>query len=400
MPFLFFQVKKFITKDAVIFPIEVEFDRHYEDDSGTEQVKKVKKSLYPPMNAFSQKKVLTFNKFTTDFDFKVHYGDMEHISKEASWVGPTLLSKTEVSGVEGPLEKHKDIDSKGIKAHFNLDDSGLIHVTSVESVFEKTITVEEQEKAEAEKEAKEAEKLKAEAEKSGEKNETEDSWAKLGDTISNFFGEKENEEEKKEETKEDKKEKKDSKKDKKDKKKEEKPKKKKEFKPIVETIKEPLEFKLEVLDAKDLTAEQFEASRQKLTALDVRDQDKMARERALNNLETAVIDVKDKLWQEIYEKSSTEEEREKILAKCTELSDWIDEEATFETPVETLDAKLKELTDLTSGLHARVKQHTDRPEALEAMNRMINSSEHFLGKCHDAKRIFQVHRMKHRKELG
>merc|ERR1712241_97954 len=97
-------------------------------------------------------------------------------NKEVSWVGPTLLSNTHVSGVQEPLEKHKDLDSKGIKAHFNLDDSGLLHVTSVESVFEKTISVEEQEKAEAEKEA-------------------EDSWAKLGDTISNFFGEKEESEE-------------------------------------------------------------------------------------------------------------------------------------------------------------------------------------------------------------
>ena len=97
----------------MIFPIEVEFDRHYEDDSGVEQIKKVKKSLYPPMNAFAQKKVLTFNKFTGDFDFKVHYGDMEHLSKEVSWVGPTLLSNTHVSGVQEPLEKHKDLDSKG-----------------------------------------------------------------------------------------------------------------------------------------------------------------------------------------------------------------------------------------------------------------------------------------------
>ena len=52
------------------------------------------------------------------------------------------------------MEKHKDAantESKGIKAHFNIDDSGLLHVTGIESVFEKTITVEEQEKAEAER---------------------------------------------------------------------------------------------------------------------------------------------------------------------------------------------------------------------------------------------------------
>ena len=54
---------------------------------------------------------------------------------------------------------------------------------------------------------------------------------------------------------------------------------------------------------------------------------------------------------------------------------------TFETAVDILESKLKELTDLTAGLHARVKQHRDRPEALEAMNRMINSSETFFNKA-------------------
>ena len=36
---------------------------------------------------------------------------------------------------------------------------------------------------------------------------------------------------------------------------------KKVFKPIVETIKEPLEFKLDIVDFNDLSKEQFEASR-------------------------------------------------------------------------------------------------------------------------------------------
>merc|ERR1712083_1052318 len=98
----------------------------------------------------------------------------------------------------------------------NIDDSGLLHVTGVESVFEKTITVEEQEKAEAERIAKEeSEKVKNaknETEGSGEETEgDEDSWVKLGDTISSYFGAKEDEEKKSEDG--------DSKKSEKDKKK-------------------------------------------------------------------------------------------------------------------------------------------------------------------------------------
>merc|ERR1711997_1226505 len=131
----------------------------------------------------------------------------------------------------------------------------------------------------------------------------------------------------------------------------------------------------------DLSNDQYVASKKKLVDLDARDEAKAAREIALNQLETQVIDTKDKMYQEIYEKSTTDEEREKIMAKCNELSDWIDEEATFETPVETLESKLKEITDLTAAMHARVKQHNERPEALEAMTKMINSSEYFLSKA-------------------
>merc|ERR1712007_55815 len=132
------------------------------------------------------------NKFTTDFNFDVHYDELEHLGKtEVPWIGKTHLSHVEVEGVPGNLEKHKDAantESKGIKAHFNIDDSGLLHVTGIESVFEKTITVEEQEKAEAERIAKEeaTEKSNNETEKDDEKKD--DSWAKLGDTISSYFG--------------------------------------------------------------------------------------------------------------------------------------------------------------------------------------------------------------------
>ncbi len=68
-------------------------------------------------------------------------------------------------------------------------------------------------------------------------------------------------------------------------------------------------------------------------------------------------------------------------AKLTEVGDWIDEEVTQETEVSILEAKLKELTDLTSPLAARVKEHTDRPEALDALFKMINSSDYFLAKA-------------------
>ena len=92
-------MKKFITKEAVVFPIEVEFERKYEDDDGKEASRQVKKNLFPPMNSYAQKKIMTFNKFTTDFNFDVHYNELEHLGKtEVPWIGKTHLSHVEVEG--------------------------------------------------------------------------------------------------------------------------------------------------------------------------------------------------------------------------------------------------------------------------------------------------------------
>ena len=82
-----------------MFPIEVEFERKYNDDSGQEATRQVKKNLYPPMNSYAQKKIMTFNKFTTDFNFDVHYNELDHLGKEElPWIGNTHLSHVQVEG--------------------------------------------------------------------------------------------------------------------------------------------------------------------------------------------------------------------------------------------------------------------------------------------------------------
>ena len=92
-------------------------------------------------------------------------------------------------------------------------------------------------------------------------------------------------------------------------------KKQKPKEPKVTTIKEPLEFDSKVVDLLGLTTEQLEASKEKLKALDEVDRIKKERETSLNDLESFVLDVREKLYDELFEKSSTEEEREKIREK-------------------------------------------------------------------------------------
>merc|ERR1712200_330510 len=85
------------------------------------------------------------------------------------------------------------IESKGVKAHFNLDDNGLLSVTAVEAAFEQTISVEQQNKEEEEKKTKEG-KEKGDVDGKDGKDDDE-TWSKtLGDSISSFFGDKDKKE--------------------------------------------------------------------------------------------------------------------------------------------------------------------------------------------------------------
>jgi len=53
-------------------------------------------------------------------------------------------------------------------------------------------------------------------------------------------------------------------------------------------------------------------SRDKLEVLDKADRDRVAQETALNELQSFVYDLQDKLYQEEYEAASTEQERERM----------------------------------------------------------------------------------------
>merc|ERR1711971_1320386 len=373
-----FKVKKFLTKDAVVFPIDVDFSRSLDGEEG---VKKVRRTLFGRMNPYPQKKIMTFNKHQADFTFYVNYADMDYLGKdEVERVGSMNLTSVLVKGVKEALDKNlvgENIETKGVKAHFQLDDSGILSVSSVESTFEKTISPEEQE---------------AEEEDGDKKDESID-WSKLGDTISNYFksegkeGEEDTEKEKaakdfiketieKDEKEKKAKEKKDEKKDKKEKKKDDKPKEPK--KPKIETIKTDLDSEDSRMDLPLLDGDTFEASRAKLAALDKADKERVEKETALNELQSFNFDLGDKIYQEDHEAASTEAEREAIQAEVSKVSDWLDEEAGIETPLEDFTSRLKVLRDLAAPIFARVREHRERPEWLENLKQSLNHSTTFL----------------------
>lgn len=366
-----FKVKKFITKDAVLFPIQVVFDRN-----ANNKVKQVKRTLFSKMNAFPQKKILTFNKHTEDFEFNVNYADLDSLpTGELEALGNLNISVIKLKGVSEALSKHakESAESKGIKAHFALDESGILNLVNTELVSEKTSLA----------------------------TEEEGTFSKLGSTISKFFGgseDKETVEKVEEPVKENikpvheepeypelKKETED--KEKEPKKNETKPtedkttnkteKADKEKKPTIVTLKEPIVSEETKFGPLPLEESQFTKSLEKIKALNEFDKEKTRRETALNNLESFVIDAQQKLESEEYKVATTPEETEKIIKSCSQVSDWLYEDG-FDATADVYEEKLATLKALTNELYERVFEHRERPEVIKGMKSMLNGSRVFL----------------------
>ncbi|XP_060818511.1 hypoxia up-regulated protein 1 isoform X2 [Bombus pascuorum] len=365
-----FKVKKFVTKDAVLFPIHIVFDRTVDN-----RVKQVKKSLFSKMNPYPQKKIITFNKYTENFQFHINYAELDYLSpNEIAVIGNFNLSTITLSGINEALDKHaKDgAESKGIKAHFAMDESGILNLVNVELVSEKS---------------------------SSTPDEEEGTFSILGSTISKLFAGSEDKDGKTEESlKEDTKpvheepEYSDLKKEPEDKTKKknestvaedktvnktEKVEKEKEKKPTIITIKEPIKADEIKLGSQILSGNKLVESREKLHRLDVYDFEKTKRETALNNLETFIIDAQQKLESEEYAAAATSQEAENILKACSEISEWLYEDG-FSVTAEIYEEKLSQLQKLTNDVYERVYEHRERPEVLKGMASMLNGSTTFL----------------------
>jgi len=325
-----FQVKKFLAKDAVIFPIEVDFERELDaGEDGVKPVKIVKRTLFPFMNPYPQKKVLTFNKHSEDFAFYVNYGNTSNLpDSEALNIGSTNLTQIHLSGIADAIAKHQsnDAEFKGIKAHFAIDDSGLLSLSTVETTFEKV-------------------HLPADEDISSEKtNETESSNSSSKNSADA----------------------------------------KPEKKAKTEILKEDLSKEQVVVDLQDLVGVQFEAAVKRCVELNEKDRLRREKEIAQNNLETFILDTSDKLSQAEFEAVTTEKERTSILEKCSEISDWLYDDDEEERTAKVYNSKLKELKSLSDGMYDRHREHRDRPEVIAAFNNALNVSLHFMNKLRNA----------------
>ncbi|RUS70581.1 hypothetical protein EGW08_021660 [Elysia chlorotica] len=432
-----FKVKKFGVREGNIYPINVEFEKQKTEES-EEQARTIKRTLFGRMNPFPQRKVMTFNKHNKDFGFNVTYSNLDFLTDEDKRsFGNLLISKYNLQGVEDALTKNKDLaESKGIKAHFQMDGSGILFLDKVESVFEKNDTEQENEKStwsklgsaigglfgssgsnddtkveespDTPEDSASTSNDSTEAEpESGSSNDNTDSTDGAGaagekkdesgddsegaeeqksesetETDQEKKEEKEepneNESQEKEDLKGDDKEKKDKdeKKEDADKKEGEDEKQKAEKAPKVLNIKEDIKSDMELLDVLDFTEEKFKEAKKRLTDLRKVDKAKVELQKAQNELESFIFDTQDKLTQEDFEKCSTSEERENIQQKLSEASDWLDEQ--MDAKKSDFKEKLKSLKDLTKSVMKRVAELQERPNALEALRSALNQTTVFL----------------------
>ncbi|XP_053308574.1 hypoxia up-regulated protein 1 isoform X2 [Spea bombifrons] len=397
-----FKVKPFVVRDAAAFPIQVEFTREVEEENEKKSLKHNKRILFQRMAPYPQRKVITFNRYNDDFEFNINYGDLTFLGPEDLQIfGSLNLTTVKLNGVGESFEKRSDYESKGIKAHFNMDESGLLSLDRVEAVFETMVE---------------------------EKPEQESTLTKLGNTISSLFGgggttqeNKENttdsvqedEDPPNEATKEEDQEsteppsEQDSKKEtptegeKQEEQKEgetaggdqkaaeEEAKKESETvkapegeskKPVIpkkQKVVDEIEASQTVNDVPDFLEEEMKKASKRLQDLTDRDLQKHEREKAANSLEAFIFETQDKLRQKEFLKVSTEEQREEISSKLSQVSNWLEDEGYGATTKELKD-KLAELKKLCKSLFFKVEERRKWPDRLAALDSLLNHSSIFL----------------------
>ncbi|NWI18027.1 HYOU1 protein, partial [Crypturellus soui] len=422
-----FKVKPFVVRDAALFPIQVEFTREVEEEDKSKSVKHNKRILFQRMAPYPQRKVITFNRYTDDFEFYVNYGDLSFLTRDDMRIfGSPNLTTVRLKGVGEGFKKHADYESKGIKAHFNMDESGVLSLDRVESVFETLVEDKLEEEStltklgntisslfggggptpetgenltdpvQEEEESLADSAREEQGQKQEQKSSAEDAGAEQGEEKHQSpppgQGKPEAAPPKPESEKKDEGEKSEPQDPKENREpvKEEEPSKssgdstatkteeeKKIKAPKKQKLVHEITMELDVNDVLDLLEDELQSSVKKLQDLTIRDLEKQEREKSANSLESFIFETQDKLYQEEYQLVSTEEQREEISRKLSEASGWMEEEG-YAAATKELKEKLAELKKLCRSLFFRVEERRKWPERLAALDSLLNHSSIFL----------------------
>lgn len=352
-----YKVLKFYIKDMNLYPIVVDFQKH-SDGSSTDQKIYIRRTLFDKTNQFPQKKVMTFNKHTANFDFSVNYGDLSYLDKDSQErIGLLNISQVEVTDIKKIFDKHENEDSKGIKVHFKIDDDGILNLEKIDIAFEKE----------------------------GAEEETS-TLSKLGNKISSFFSGSEEKDDSTENTEKDEETKTTTEKTKTT---ENKQKVNETLnlnatdsnstipKNVTTILREEISFTQTKLDFLDLTNESILDSRKKLEFIKEKEREIKKKAMAVNSLESFLFDTKDKLSQDEFVLCSTESERETISEKLTQATDWLDE-ADINVETKEYKEQLNILKKACKDVFFRIKEKKLRPKKLDELKEVMNKSVEFL----------------------
>lgn len=356
-----FRAKDFIINEHNLFPITVDFTRNVSHDPS----RLVQRVLYTRGNTYPMKKVFTFNKKNSDFDFAVNYGDLSFLSKaEQSYIGSKNLIKVSLSNFDRFINNYQDADKyepKGVKAHFVLNENGIVDLTTAEYVFN--------------------EKVEEEVPDLEASNVVSDAISNLGSKIGSLFTSTAEQEEatvsENQTAPGD----------------EQKPnetvatagadgnssqanvtrtKIEIKIKPIKEKIDKQLAYEFDFG-----SDDAFKRSKDKLAELKRQESAKLARDSAKNALESFIVESKTRLYDDEYEKASGEEEREQLMKILNEASEWLEFESdSAETKAFT--EKTKSLAAKFEGLYKRVEEHRERPAMVKTLEDTIEHGHTFL----------------------
>lgn len=368
-----YKVKKFYIKDYNVYPIVVDFERHVEPEEENKEQTTVRRVLFDKTNQYPQKKVMTFNKHTSDFSFRINYGDLSFLRENNfQRIGSLNLTQVSLKTVQEVFKKHANEESKGIKVHFRLDDSGILRLDKIDVTFERA---------------------------GGESEQEESTLSKIGNKISSFFGGL-NEENSKEETQQ-------GSEDSQTESTTPAPETTTPVPPSTENatnqtnannttatpadqtapvknatvnltlLREDIKYDAVDLDLIELNKDLLDGSRSKLQLIKEKEKEKRKKAAAINSLEAFIFDTRDRLSQDEFVKCSTEEERDKISQKLTEVDNWLmDADNSVET--KEYNDRLNELKSVSREVFFRINEKKLRPKKLDELKETMNKSLEFF----------------------
>uniref|UniRef100_A0A1I8ECJ6 Hypoxia up-regulated protein 1 n=2 Tax=Wuchereria bancrofti TaxID=6293 RepID=A0A1I8ECJ6_WUCBA len=347
---------------------------HSKDETGSGRL--IHRPIYP-MKSFvpASKKVLSFTSFTEDFSVNVNYGEMRELSTDQLMeFGSLNISEIKIGGVTDVYLREtakEGIIFKGIKIHFDLDNSGILHVDGAEMLLEQPSKAESTLASLAEKitglfssnnkvdetQEKNEESLKSEeiSDKSYSSTNTAGNQTKVekptGDNVTSRPAEANktatNAAEKKQEEK-----------------------------PL--QIKISLKLMENILDVPPISDSEITSAKNRIAEFERKEREKAIREEAHHNLESLAVDLSDKLARDEFRRFLTADEHIALQKEISQVKSWLEDDVDMNTPTAEFIQNRKTIDDLLQPIKIRMAEDQERPSVVAELISMFNHTEIFL----------------------